>query len=209
MFPPIGSILNWLFPAVCAACGREGAWLCPNEMQELLDTPPPTHEPIPGLDQVVVAYAYDQAHLAAFIQKLKYNFWTASASTIDGLFRGRAEIIQDVRADCLVPVPLHPARMRYRGFNQSQLIAQSLSQLTNLPIRPLLRRTRNTAAQARQAPERRRTNVRDAFASVGRPPKRIILVDDVITTGATLAACASTLRAAGAEQIIGLALARG
>ncbi|MPZ98412.1 MAG: ComF family protein [Dehalococcoidia bacterium] len=111
--------------------------------------------------------------------------------------------------EAVVPVPLHPARERRRGFNQAEHIARTVAEVLALPERTdLVRRVRETPPQATLDAVRRERNLGDAFAAHGPVPPRLLLVDDVTTTGATLGAVAATLRAAGAEQVWALALAR-
>lgn len=113
--------------------------------------------------------------------------------------------------DCLVPVPLHSARKRDRGFNQSEVLALEMSEATNLPVlKELLKRTKNTKDQTKLTPEERIENVKGAFAlkiPAEIKGKSVILVDDVMTTGATLGECASVLLEAGAERVIGATVA--
>jgi ComF family protein len=110
----------------------------------------------------------------------------------------------------LVPVPLAGHRRRLRGYNQSELLAKELSRLTGIPIaaRALVRR-RSTQPQARLTGNTRRANVAGAFAAGRRVPEGgVLLLDDVITTGATLDACARALRAADASAVFALTFAR-
>ncbi|MEK7729105.1 MAG: ComF family protein [candidate division KSB1 bacterium] len=113
----------------------------------------------------------------------------------------------------LVPVPLHPVRERERGFNQSELIARSMAAQWGLELWPrALRRTRYTQQQAKLSLEDRLRNVEQAFAprrSVSFEGRAVILVDDVITTGATISACAGVIKEAGATSVGAIALARG
>jgi ComF family protein len=113
--------------------------------------------------------------------------------------------------DALVPVPLHPRRLRWRGFDQAALLAVGLSGRSGLPVRPLLERTRETDQQARLSADERWVNVRGAFAvASGQDPRglHLLLVDDVLTTGATLGACATALLAGGAASVSAVTLAR-
>jgi ComF family protein len=114
--------------------------------------------------------------------------------------------------DTLVPVPLHPKRVRERGYNQSSLMVRELGRLTDLPvIGDSLVRLRNTAPQVRiTGTEQRQLNVRGAFRGQDRgfQGRRVLVVDDVCTTGATLDSCALALKEAGAASVWGLTLAR-
>jgi competence protein ComFC len=116
----------------------------------------------------------------------------------------------------LVPVPLHRSRQRERHFNQSLEIARSLSRLTGLPMLKALARTRRTDTQTRLSRARRLQNLRGAFAVTAAghrfltpKPAGVILIDDVLTTGSTVDACARTLRQAGLPRIFVLTVLRG
>lgn len=117
-----------------------------------------------------------------------------------------ADYAANAQADLLAPVPLHPRRLRQRGFNQSLLLAEVLEREWQLPLqRQLLQRTRYTTSQTELSAEQRVTNLRGAFA-VPDPSvvtgKRVLLVDDVFTTGATLTECSSCLLQAGAAAVL-------
>jgi ComF family protein len=145
------------------------------------------------------------------IRRLKYG---ARPDLARGLGRRIAAALReanlDLRAALLVPVPLHPRRLVERGYNQSALLAASAGQDLRLRSVPLaLRRTRDTAQQAVLSREARLENARTAF--VARRPlsgARVVLVDDVVTTGATSAACTSALEQAGACVLAVAAVAR-
>ena len=113
--------------------------------------------------------------------------------------------------DLMTPMPIHPRRRRERGFNQAEVLALEVAKVSQLPLRTLVKRRRNTARQAGLTGKQRRMNVNGAF-SVTNPElirgKRILLVDDVLTTGASANACALTLKRAGASYVAILALAR-
>ena len=116
-----------------------------------------------------------------------------------------------LKSDFLIPVPLHNSRYRERGFNQSDILAEGISKVIGLSVlKSVLKRKKNTKDQTRLSPQEREKNVRGAFV-VTEPEringKKIILVDDVITTGATLSECARMLKQAGAEKILGMTIA--
>ena len=126
-----------------------------------------------------------------------------------------AALPRDERFDAVVPVPLHWLRRRRRGFNQSELLAREIGSHTNLPVWGALRRARRTSAQAGLSNTARRKNVGGAFLPASAKllrldlrGKRILLVDDVLTTGSTAAACAAALKRAGAVRVSVLTVAR-
>ena len=116
-----------------------------------------------------------------------------------------------LESDFLIPVPLHKSRYRERGFNQSEVVAEEISKITGvLVLKGVLKRKKNTKDQTNLSPQQREENVRGAFVVTETERingKKIILVDDVITTGATLSECARMLRQAGAERILGMTVA--
>ena len=116
--------------------------------------------------------------------------------------------------DLIVPVPLHPRREKEREFNQAEVLARALSRATEVPLEThMLRRTIDTRSQTRLPRAQRRENVRRAFGFRGAKEslaaKRVVLVDDVLTTGATTNACARLLRQNGAGEVCVWTLARG
>jgi ComF family protein len=120
----------------------------------------------------------------------------------------------DLTAVCgplpLIPVPVHPDRLRERGYNQAALLALGLAVHRRLPVLELLTRGRPTTKQHRLDRAARLRNLRAAFVlrDSARPPPKVIVVDDILTTSATLEACAATLLAAGCDQVYGFTLAR-
>ncbi len=144
--------------------------------------------------------------LAEGIHRLKYGRAYGVARPLGRLLASTGAPM----ADLIAPIPLHKKRLRERGFDQALLLARTLSSAWKLPLEPrLLRRIRETRPQVGLDTRAREANVRGAFLSAKHAQgKRVLLVDDVLTTGATAAACARALKEAGARRVEVLALAR-
>lgn len=218
--------LDLLFPARCAGCGAGGSFLCDACAASLQGAGPPrcprcwrpgvagvcdrcTAEP-PAFDGLFAAYVYIGLS-RELVHHLKYRGTTALAGPMASLLAA-ALAGRRVDADVIVPVPLSGLRGRTRGYNQSEAIARGLSRELALPLAArALRRSRHTPPQARSADaEARHRNVAGAFVARGAQVagRRVLLVDDVTTTGATLAACSAALKAAGARSVWAVAFAR-
>lgn len=158
---------------------------------------------------IIFSLGYFDDNLQSIIHDLKFYGLKPLAA---GLGRGLADMILPftgrVRADFIIPVPLHESRHLSRGFNQAEEIAREISRRLNVPLRSdLLYSVRKTRQQARLPAAQRAANVRGAFAVDDETgilkSKRIILIDDVTTTGATLRENARILKRAGAAKIFG------
>jgi ComF family protein len=189
-------------PPWCERCGQPGDWTrrsCPLCLH--LDASPAARL-VWGRS---VTWA-DAPTASALLYALKYEGWPAVADELASWMAplGPPPAIGAARP-VLVPVPLHPARQRERGYNQSERLATALGRRWGLPVRPdLLRRVRAAESQTRLTAAERLANVKDSFATVAAPRlagRQVILVDDVVTTGATLAACARPLLAGGAQAV--------
>jgi ComF family protein len=194
----------------CAICGVGLAGLTADNGQELAC--PLCREKTYGFDRAR-SYALYEGALTRAILLLKFEqiepMGDWFAGMLEGVFRQEAELLQ---ADVVVPVPLHREREKERGYNQAAVIAKALAKRLKLPYQAaLLVRTRPRPDKHILNEEERWESVRGAFAT--RPgsqvdKRRVLLVDDVLTTGATLDACARALREAGAKTVIGLTVAR-
>jgi ComF family protein len=144
----------------------------------------------------------------AIVQFKFHGEWARAADLGEPL----ATAITDLqRVDVLIPVPLHPIRLRQRGFNQSLLLAQQAGDLLGVDVKDALVRTRRTDAQVSLGADRRMANVAGAFAAQPHiliAGLSVVLIDDVVTTGSTLSACAEALLGAGATSVKAASLAR-
>jgi competence protein ComFC len=162
-----------------------------------------------SLTRLRSAVAYE-GPIEAAVHRFKYEGWKRLAAPLAQLMAERLAV-EGVAARLLVAVPLHPQRRRLRGYNQSELLARELSRLLALASpQGVLVRTRATPPQVGHDRKRRFENVAGAFAWRGARwnGESVLLIDDVATTGATLDACASALRAAGSGPVTGVSLAR-
>ena len=162
------------------------------------------------LELAVAAFAYEGA-LRRALSRLKYG----GAARLAGPLANAAlpvvrRILSLAEQPHFVPVPVHSDRLRERGYNQAALIAWALARATGTPVADLLVRRRPTTQQHRLDRAARLRNLRDAFAlrPAARPPPTVVLVDDILTTSATLEACAAVLRAQGAGRVLGVTVAR-
>ena len=142
--------------------------------------------------------------LATAIHRFKYAHAPELSGTLAALSARAIDLLGIEAGDVWVPVPLHPLRLAERGYNQSALLARELSRLAPGPVDARrLCRLRHTEQQAKRDRRARSQNVAHAFAARPRAKRqRVVLVDDVVTTGATLGACIAALRAAG-DQVVG------
>jgi ComF family protein len=150
-----------------------------------------------------VAYA---GPARALVGALKFRGATAVADTMAAQIAANAP--RPMLRGTLLPVPLHPRRLRRRGYNQARLIADALALRTGLEVADCLRRAGSAATQVGRDRRERRLGPAGSIELRTPPPERVVLVDDVATTGATLAACAAVLRAAGSLEVAALVFAR-
>ncbi len=233
-----GVTLDALFPGICLYCedalaGEDRArWLCADcfaraPIATAFTCPVCRARQPVGVKRchragfrLAAATFYANPLVRSLIWRLKYNRELVAAVPLaDLLVRHLGALTVNVAGWVLAPVPLHAARERERGFNQSREIALCVSRATGVPLQNLLVRTRNTRSQAElEDTEARSKNVAGSFALApqfaGRVPgasaqgKRILLVDDVFTSGATARDAVRALRAAGAKAVVVLVAAR-
>ena len=222
--------LDLIFPPRCGGCGARGSWLCVACLAQIAPLVAPLcgrcGRPLPAaalcrscrtdglraLDWARAAYPF-AGPLREAIHRFKYGNERARAAHL-GLLLGPllATLPPTVadRAPRVVPVPLAAARRRERGYNQAEELARVLAEMSALPLDRQLVRVRATRPQVGLARPARHQNVRDAFRWQGAPLQGApcLLIDDVLTTGATADECAATLKAAGAGWVGLLTVAR-
>ena len=227
LFNLTGQAYDFLFPRRCVGCGREGAFICPACRSRFVPIEPPFCSlcgvPLAkgtlcpscadwkaSIDCIRSAFRFEGPAREA-VHQLKYQNLRAIAPDLASLMLPVVNSLE-IKCDVFVPVPLHPGRLRERGYNQSALLARELGRLTGLPVdEACLVRARNTRSQARTGSViERRENVEGAFACANQDLKgrRVILLDDVATSGATLNAGAAALKAAGALSVCGVTFGR-
>ncbi len=205
--------LDVVFPRRCAGCG-DGPWpfcvrcvagLDPLEppwcdrcgAPSLLPVPRCRDCPPPSITRVRAPFRYEGPAREA-IHRLKFTGWRDVAAALAAAI---AACDGQAPADVITWVPLSRRRLAERGFDQARALAVALAHETRTPVVRLLRRTVSTGPQARRRGEDRRRAMRGAFVGSRGVPPRVLLVDDVLTTGATAAACAEALREAGAREV--------
>lgn len=228
VMPHLKSLLEALLPACCLFCGQASPQrlLCPGCERDLpriedccrqcalpgtwgaarLCAECLRHQP--AWDQAIAAlvYEYPVDHL---VRHFKFHKDMSCGQLLaDELARavllnfGQPEFTPEQKPDWLIPVPLHFLRRCRRGFNQAELLAKELQRICGIPVqRKLLRRIAHTPAQSGLDRKARQKNLRDAFHCSSMQGAHVALVDDVLTTGATLQECASVLKRAGASRV--------
>lgn len=237
---PLKHVLDWIFPSFCLACRKEAAWAC---AECLLTITPRTYQSCPAcnqpspwgfvcptcspketdfyLDGLFSPYNYhEQALLALLIHNFKYSFIRELSIPLSALLaKAITPFIHHLKAQnaskniVFCPVPLHLKRLRWRGFNQSELLANQLAQYFELPLLHLLQRQTFSVPQQSIKRDQRIMNLRGAFSyspleTLQKNISTVLLVDDVATTLSTLQACAEILKKAGVSKVYGIVLAR-
>ncbi|MCL4466120.1 MAG: ComF family protein [Chloroflexi bacterium] len=218
------SLLDLLFPPRCVVCRTRGDWLCLRCRPQLTLVDPPVCPrcgaplagapcPLCAVERPPVAglrfSGFHEGALRHAVHRLKFSGERYLAEPL-GTLLATSWRQAPLPGEVLVPVPLHRTREASRGYNQAVLLARVTGRELGLPVLAGgLVRTRETPSQTGLDRRARLTNLRGAFRWTAGPcPERPVLIDDVTTTGATLAACAEALRQAGARRVYALVLAR-
>lgn len=218
-----GATLDAIFVPTCASCGRRGRWVCATCADKLLPIlkpgcprcgvlPPRPCDCAflpPEIERLRSVYSF-HGWVRDAIHRLKYDGERARAPMLADQFTHIRDQLSDM--DAIVAVPIHQNRMRTRGFNQSELLAQRVSQIYGLPVIRLLERAEDRGSQVGRSSTDRWQAVNGVFRCIDAAAVRgcrIIVLDDVITTGATVSSCAQELIRCGASVVRGLSVARG
>ena len=211
---PLRALADLLYPPGCPFCGRilergedRMCVLCRRELP-WTDGPGPAPE---GCEACLSPLHY-RGGVRGAVHRYKFRGGAVRAELFGELMARCLGDFRDGPADLVTWVPLHPKRKKRRGYDQAELLARRAAQLCAIPAAATLEKVRHTGAQSRQNTEEdRRANVEGAYRALpglDLTGRRVVLVDDVVTTGSTMAQCAACLRGAGATAVVGLAFAR-
>jgi ComF family protein len=217
-------LADLLLPPRCAGCqeGLASGALC-ERCRRRIPGPPPgdpdeNASSIRSLDRLFASASY-AGDVERWVKAFKYPGHASSRANAESIAVVRtlarelagevSEKLAGHSPDAVVPVPLHPRRLRARGFNPAALLAREVARVLDAPFETrLLVRSRDTPTQTGLGRRGRAKNVAGAFRCTRTPPVEVWLVDDVATTGATLGECARTLTRAGSKRVVGVVLAR-
>lgn len=221
---PLAAIARAFFPHFCVGCGAEGAVLCGACRAKLHASIEPqfVEKPTRYLDAAVSALPYKQPLPRRLLQLFKYERVDEAGREASALFAAfarqhAAAIHRWTDGALIVPVPMHPFRVSLRGFNQADLLASAFaaalpsSEGVRLVRRALAKRFRLKRQAELDTPAQRHKNAARAIVLLRRLPQgaKVVLIDDVFTTGATLNACAAVLKAGGAGEVRAVTLLKG
>lgn len=226
--------LDFIFPKTCIGCSKWGDYICTSCFTEIsfdvermclicnraaIDGI--THPSCRGkyvIDGSIASIAYKRlAKRLIYAFKYKQYLSDLQQNLSDFFYEGLIQTEQFhkiIQKDCVfVPIPLHPKKLRVRGYNQAEILAKNLGKRFNIPVKNALERVKVTSTQVILKREERRENIRGAFAikdsQIISTNLQVILVDDVITSGATMLEAANALKRAGIKRVWGIALAHG
>lgn len=209
------NILNILFPPACCVCGKiDQNWLCPKceKRVERLEKSCVVDIENKKYEKLLYLFQYE-----SLIRKLILRYKFSNKAYLNHFFANVISRNEKTREllkeyDMIIPVPMHQKKMQKRGYNQTELVAKELEKSLEIPARKdILSKVVNTTTQSKLGGKARQTNIQHAFFiknDVEVEDKKIILLDDIYTTGATSEECGRVLKEAGAREILVLVLAK-
>jgi ComF family protein len=220
------ALIDFIYPPLCLSCRQllkhGGEYVCP-DCWHSIHVPTrestlfvETSEKLVAsgvIDSLVSLYVFEKEGV---FQVIAHNLKYAGVQELGfelGRRLGRSLVENGIRADGIVPVPLHRRKLRERGYNQAELVARGVSEVTEIPVRcDLVRRKKYTKTQTLLSFNERRENMEEAFEVMTLKKsevrdKKFVVIDDVVTTGSTMIACAAVLRASGALEVVGASAA--
>jgi competence protein ComFC len=210
-------ILDLLYPQFCFNCGKEGSYLCQDcqSILEILNTHQ-KHQ-TQNLKDLYFALPYQNLLIKNLIQKFKYQpFVKELAQPLTSLIITHFQLLDkkpNFSDFILIPVPLEKRKLKSRGFNQTEEIGKKLSKFLKIPLlNNVLAKIKETPPQVDLSDEERKENIKGVFVVRNGgliKYRKILLVDDIYTTGSTLEECAKVLKEAGVKENIGIVVARG
>ncbi len=210
----MNAILKLLFPPKCMLCGmplRDNEEICGDCRQKvLLNTAPPRMEKGAFFEKAAAGLWYE-THVRNAVHGLKYREKQNYARPLARVMTYAYQHKIGEECDLIAFVPTNPSTLRKRGYDQAQLLAEALSEMLDIPWVQALEKTRETQPMHGLKPDARRANVLGAYRVCCQADllrgKRVLLVDDILTTGSTLSECARMLKAAGTLRVYGLCAA--
>jgi len=198
-------ILDVIYPNLCIGCGKEGEIICEKCLKGMRRFPFFTSGE--NIRAFFSPFIYDGLAREA-VHLLKYEGLKVLSKPM-GEEMGRLYAEKGYPVDVIVPVPLHKKRLKERGYNQAELLAREVGSFLGVPVGDFLTRERYSKPQVELSGDERRINVRGVFKACGDVcGMRILLIDDVITTGSTMEECGRALLSRGALEVYGLTFAR-
>lgn len=224
------ALADLVFPVYCLSCNKEGEFLCDacfgklsrleKQLCVVCEKPTPYGKTHPEcvsrnkIDGIISALPYRDPKITKLIETFKYQFIHDLSPKLAKL------LVNEIKSQSLegyfseftiIPVPLHKQRLNWRGFNQAELISDALAHELGIPVnKSLIERYRFTKPQVKMDRARRLENITDAFrVNTDRTPGKYLLVDDVVTTGATLNEIGKLLKKCGAQEVWAVTLAHG
>ncbi len=208
-------VLHFLFPPACSVCGKiDKNWLCPNCQRRVERLEKSNLVEIENKKYEKLLYLFTYQSL---VRKLILRYKFANKAYLNHFFANQIvkneknkEVLR--KYDMIIPVPMHKKKMQKRGYNQTELVANELEKSLKVPVKSdILFKVVNTTTQSKLGGKARQSNIQHAFFiknDIEIEDKKIILLDDIYTTGATSQECSRVLKEAGANEILVLVLAK-